>query len=368
MMRTESEQPQYPIVPSIREEEITLRELILSTRKYWTEIRRNWMIIVLIMLPFIGYFGYRAFIKPITYTAKLTFMLNDEQGGGGVASLLGQFGGLLGNTGSDYQLEKILEIAHSRRIITAALFEKYKWNDQEDFFANHVIRVQNLHKKWKKDTTLNGFLFTEGDFATFNRQENKALLALYGEMIGGEDIERPMFGTGLDDDTGIMTLSMYSRDEMLAIDLLNTLYQNISTFYIDKSVERERETLEILARKRDSIGQALNRNDVSSAGFQDQSYGLLQEINKVPGRRYLRNNQVLTIAYGEAIKNAELADFSLKSNTPFLSLIDVPIPPIKPDPRGRVRALIIGVLLGLTLGILFVIGRKAVKEAMADNP
>ncbi len=366
-MKTELEQPQYPTVPSLREDEITLRELILKSRKYWTEIRRNWLIILLITLPFVAYFGYKAFIKPVTYTAQLTFMLNDNQGSGGIASLLGQFSGLLGSSGNDYKLERILEIAHSRRIISTTLFKKYTLDGQEDFFANHIIRIQRLHEKWKKDTTLNGFLFTRGNLASFNRKENKALLALYGEMIGGEDVERPMFGTNLNDDTSIMTLSLNSADEMLAIDLLNTLYEDISAFYIEKSIERERETLEILAQKRDSIGRLLNNNDVASAGFQDQNNGLLLEMNKVSGRRYQRTNNLLTIVYGEAIKNVELADFSMKSNTPFLSLIDVPIPPIKPDARGRIKALIIGLVLGLTLGSLFIISRLVVREAMENN-
>lgn len=347
------------------DDEITLRDLILKMREYWAEIRRNWWIVLLFVLPFTAWFGYKAFIKPITYTAKLTFMLNEDKGGGGIASILGQFGGLLGGGGSEYQLEKILEIARSRRIIAAALFEKYNFNGQEDFFANHVIRIQQLHKKWAKDSTLNGFLFTKGDPVAFSRRENKALLALYAEMIGGENVERPMFSNGVNEDTGIMSLSVSSRDEMLSIELLNTLYTNISAFYIEKSVERERETLNILEHKRDSIARALNRNDVSSASFEDRNNAILLETNKIPAKRYQRNNQLLSAVYGEAIKNTELAEFALKSNTPFLSVLDTPIAPIKPDARGRVKALVTGVLLGFVLGAVFVVGRKMVFEALS---
>lgn len=331
------------------------------------EIRRNWLIVALVTLPFVAYYGYQAFSRPITYTARLTFMLNEDRGGNGLASMLGQFGGLLGGT-EDYQMEKILELARSRRIISGALFKRYNLNGQEDFYANHVIRVQRLHDKWKNDSTLNGFLFTRENPADFNRIENKALLALHGEIIGsGEGVEGPMFGTGLNNDTGIMTLSMYSRDEMLAIDLLNTLYQKISTFYVDKSVERERETLKILAQKRDSIGRVLNRNDVASASFEDRNNALLMEINKVPGKRYQRNNQLLSLVYGEAIKNAELAEFAMKSSTPFLSVIDVPIPPIKPDARGRAVSVLIGLALGLLISTIFIVGRKIFRDTMAKN-
>lgn len=333
-------------------------------RAYAAEIRRNWLTIALFILPLVLYFSYKPFTQPPNYTAKLTFMLNDDNGGNAMASLIGQFGGLLGRSGGDYQLEKILEIARSRRIISSALFATYDLNGQRDFFANHLIRTQNLHDKWEKDTILNGFLFTRGNFAQFNRRENKALLGIYGELVGGEGVDKPLFNTSLNDDTGIMSLSINSRNEMLSIDLLDTLYKNISAFYIEKSIQRESETFEILAQKRDSIGRALNSNDYAAAAFDERSRGLLQETQKVPSTRYRRNTQLLSLMYGEALKNAEFAEFALKSSTPFLSLIDVPIPPIKPEPRGRAKALLIGLLIGVMLGSVFVIGRKIVRDAL----
>lgn len=365
MVRAEPEPLHSPAPSPLQQsDEITLRELVLELREYWVEIRRNWMTVTLIALPFVVYFAYRAFTKPVTYTAQLTFMLNEDKGGGGIASMLGQFGGLLGSSEVGYQLEKILEIARARRIIASAFFEKCNLNGQEDFYANHVIRVQHLHDKWKKDSTLTGFLFTQGNPAIFNRTENKALLALYGEMIGDEGVEHAMFGTSLNNDTGIMTLSLNSRNETLAIDILLTLYKNVSAFYIEKSIQRESETFEILAQKRDSLARVLNSNDYAAAAFDEKSRGLLQETQKVPSTRYRRNTQILSLMYSEALKNAEFAEFALKNSTPFLSLIDVPIPPIKPDPQGRAMSVATGILLGIILGTLFIVGRKAFRQAM----
>jgi hypothetical protein len=346
------------------EDELTLRDLILKIREYWAEIRRNWPLVLLFVVPFTGWFAYQAFQKPVTYTARLTFMMSEDNGGGGISSILGQFGGLLGGGTGEYQLEKILEIARSRRIISEALFERYRLGDREDFFANHVIRTQQLHKKWAKDSLLRGFLFDKGDPTAFGRKENKALLALYGEMIGGEGVSRPMFGSSLNEDTGIMTFLINSRDEMLAIDLLSILYEKLSIFYIAKSIQREQATLDILAHKRDSIARVLRRNDYSAATFDDRNNSLLLQSDKVPGKRLQRDNQLLTLMYGEAIKNAEVAEFALKSSTPFLTLLDVPIAPIKADARGRVKAVITGLLLGFIFGGLFVVIRKVINTAM----
>lgn len=352
--------------PTSNTDEITLRDLILRMQAFAAEIRKRWIIVVLSCLPFLGWFGYKAFTKPITYTAKLTFMLNDDKGGTGIASILGSFGGLL-DGGSDYQLEKILEIARSRRIISSAMFDSLDLNGVNDLFANHVIRTQQLHRRWRSDKMLNGFLFTRNNPVQFNRQENKALLALYGEMIGGRGVTMPMLGTGLNDDTGIMTLSIRSRDEMLSIELLNTLYQKLSAFYIEKSIQREQETLNILAQKRDSIGNALDRNDRQSAQFDQQYRNLVMETQKVPGVQNRRSNQLLTLMYGEAIKNAELAEFALKSKMPFLTMIDVPIPPIRQDSRGRAIAILSALIAGCICGVIYIFISRFYRMAMSDS-
>jgi hypothetical protein len=362
------EDKNYPILPAGQpDDEITLRELILKIKEYYTELRNNWKILLLVILPCTAYFGYKAWVKPVTYTSGLTFMLNEEKGGGGISSILGQFGGLLGGGGGDYQLEKILEIARSRRIISSALFERGNINGQDDYFANHVIRIQKLHDNWNDDKELQNFFFTNADPSKFSMQENKALLALYAEFVGGEGADGTIFGAKLNEDTGIMSLSAATKNEMLSINLLNTLYKNISEFYISKSTEREAQTLAILTQKRDSIGRALYRNDYSSASFEDQSQGVLLQQDKVPVKRFNRNNQILSAVYAEAIKNVEIAEFSLKSSTPFLTQLDVPIAPIKPDPRGRVKALLTGFILGFILGAVFVVGRKVVRGAMSEE-
>jgi hypothetical protein len=345
------------------DDEITLRDLLLKLRAYAAEVRRNWWMVLLITLPFLGWFGYKALTRPVMYTARLTFMLNDDKGGGGLASILGQFGGLLGGSTGEYQLEKILEIARSRRITSAALFRKSAYNGQEDYLANHVIRSQNLHKRWEKDSLLHGFFFTHADFARFSRRENKALLALHGEMIGGERVEFPMLGTSLNDDTGILTLTIRTRAEMLSIELLNVLYQELSDFYIGKSIQRERETLDILAQKRDSIARALRRNDFSAAAFDDQNNSLLLQTDRIPGKRLQRDNQLLTLMYGEAVKNTEVAEFALKSSAPFLTVLDVPIPPIKADPRGRAKGIGIGLVLGLIISLIIVSMKKIIRDS-----
>ncbi len=64
------------------EEEITLKELILKVKELFLEVLKNWLVVVLVPLPFVLFFSYQVYKTPVTYTSELTFMMNDDAGGG----------------------------------------------------------------------------------------------------------------------------------------------------------------------------------------------------------------------------------------------------------------------------------------------
>lgn len=353
---------QNPPNLTANEEEFTLADLIRLVQKYTRLLFRNWLIVLLAMLPVAIWFSWEAWHKSATYKARLTFTLNEAKGSS-MSSILGGLGGLLGGGSSGYQLEKIMEISRSLHIIGGALMDSVTYDGRTDFYANFLIEKEGIDKEWAENSKLKAFRFTHADRSRFTRNENQALLRCYAYFVGGENIE-PKFTISLNEDSGVLTITIITSDEALSIDLTNTLYSKISRFYVEKSIEPEARTLSIMQAKRDSISNALKRNDRSSAEHDDSNNGLLYNITKVPGKQFTRNDHLLTLMYGEVIKNAELADFALKNSMPFLTIIDAPIAPIKPTPPGRVRALVIGLFLGGLLGYLFVILRQLVKEAL----
>jgi uncharacterized protein involved in exopolysaccharide biosynthesis len=122
----EQQEEKMPQQEYYQDDEITLKELILKIQEYWQEILKNWKLIFLIIIPFVAFFLIKAFLTPATYSAQLTFMVNEDEGGGGfggVSAILGQFG-FGGGGQSSYNLDKILELSRSRKIIQMALFEK----------------------------------------------------------------------------------------------------------------------------------------------------------------------------------------------------------------------------------------------------
>ena len=103
---------------------ITVKEVILQIQEYYREVIKHWLIVLAFVIPLVFFMFYRAYIMPLTYKAELTFMVDEDEGGGGI----GGIGGILGNFGlstgaSDYNLNKILFLSRTRKIIQESLFD-----------------------------------------------------------------------------------------------------------------------------------------------------------------------------------------------------------------------------------------------------
>ena len=355
-------------IPIQQDEELTLRDLVFRLREYAAEIRRCWLTVALICLPFLIWQGYLAFTTPVKYSAALTFMVDDDAGGGAglINSLLGDIGLGAGENNND----KIIELAKSMRIVRQALFQKVAVGGQSDYLANHFIRIQKLHEEeWYKkpkspgQPSLNGFLFTRDSFEQFSRLEYAAFKSIYGILLGDEK-HTPLFSTRTNQDSGIMSFSLSTRSEEMTIALLRAIFDQLSAFYILSSTEKQQATFDIIQAKADSIRRLLTGTEYRAAQFREQNNLLLRPTDQLPTERMGREKGMYALMYGEALKNLELADFALRNKVPYIQPIDLPIPPLSAAPYGKKKALLLGLGLGLLLGGLFVVGRKVVREQM----
>ncbi|NJK84156.1 MAG: hypothetical protein HC912_10520 [Saprospiraceae bacterium] len=331
-------------------------------------MEKQWWIILISGLVASG-FLLNAWFTPPTYPAKTIFMVNEDEGSStsGISSLLGQFGLGGGGKSGKFNLDKIIELSKSLKILQAALFKEIEINGKKDFYANHIIHYYEFHDKWKKDTTgLVGFYFTHNKFDDFTRVENSALKQVYEQVRGGENTEA-LLTTSYDDKTGILSMSINSVREELSIGLMNEIYEELSNFYINKSVESKRRTYESIKFKVDSLRARYQQLNLSLARVEDQSYSVLDKTNLVKINDLRTESQVTMLAYGEAMKNMEFSDFQLRTATPIFQVIDSALPPIKPEKSSKVRAILIGGFLGGFLALGFFIGRKIIRDAMASS-
>ena len=322
-------------------------------------------------MPFLIWQGYVYFRTSTTYPASLTFMINEDEGGGlgAISGILGSFG-LGGSKENNY--DRILILSKSMRIVSEVLLTKVIVEGKEDYLGNHVIRIQKLQEEeWLKpdkngNTPLRSFFFQHNNADQFSRLEASAVKSLYEILIGSEK-DKPLVGSSLNEDSGIMALSAATRSEEMSIILLQTLFAKLSSFYVDKTIEKNLATYDLLRGKVDSMRGVLAGTDYRAATFEDRNHSLLMSIDKVPQQRYARDKQILMLVYGEAIKNLEVADFALHNKMPYVQAIDIPFAPLEAVNPSKKKALLLGLGLGLLLGCLFVVVRKILRDAMEEK-
>jgi uncharacterized protein involved in exopolysaccharide biosynthesis len=130
-------------INNIAEDEISLKELILKIKDWYRFLLTKWLVILAagIIGGAIGV-GY-AFTQKATYTASLSFALEDEkQGGGGLSGALGLASSLGidlgGSAGGAFSGANLIELMKSRNIVEKSLLNSITVNGKTTkfFFKN----------------------------------------------------------------------------------------------------------------------------------------------------------------------------------------------------------------------------------------
>lgn len=352
-------------------EEISLRDLILKMRSLIQEVFRHWQIPALCIAVALGYQAYRYFTFIPEYSARITFSVDEDEGGAspGLTGILGQFG--LGSVRpSRYNLDKILALSKSRRVIAQTLFTKVDIDGKNDYIANHLIREYKLSTpETDKHEANPGFVFTHDSIAIFNRAENEMLMSLYGFIIGPpDDPSKALVSADYNEDTNIMSIDVSTSNEALSMALAQNMFKSLSDYYINKAIEKQLKTYTVVSAKKDSVLAVLKGTEFQLASFKDSHRGLVMRTDQISELRLQREITALSAMYAEVLKNTEVADFSLKNKMPFIQVIDSPILPIAPTQFSLIRKFALAVILGGLIGSIYVVGRRIFLDILSESP
>jgi len=367
---------------NVNEQFITLKDVFTKIGTYYDEVIKRKKYLLIGALIGLLYFGGKSFFDPIMYHERLTFMMDEASGGkGGMFSELQILGELFGSPKGGNNLGKILQLFESKKIINNTLFDTIKLNNRYDYLANHFIEqytIKELVKEYNKFGFLGGrpkwcdrlvanpdFRFIHADIEKFNSLENLYLRLIYVKITGDEDIGIPrLLNSELDDMTGIMTLLMKSEHEDLTLGVLNNIYKQLSSFFIEKAVEKQLKTFRIMKMKKDSVLTELKQKEFALADFKDSNRKLVTVKGYLSQLRLERDVEILNIMYGEVVKQLEATDFALRNKTPVVQIIDLPQRPIIAKEPSTTKNSILGFLFGGALAIVIIVIRKFAKDIM----
>lgn len=352
-----------------RREEVTLREFILKVRDFLRYLRMKWMVVL-----GMAFFGavlllLIATLRKTQYTARLSFIV-EEQGGGsgglgaaaGIAAQLGFNLSALTGSGGFFEGDNIIEFLRSRSMIDKTLLTEVEVDGRKERLVDRYIAYNGLREKWAKKPHLRDIEFKD----TTGIYLQDSLLAEFYQAI----VKRNLEIGKIDKRFNIILVEMKTPDELFSKAFVEALIANASDFYIRTRTQKAQENLDVLTRQVDSVRRELDEAIGGVAAATDANPNpnrALQRLRVGSQRRTIdvqANSAILT----ELVKNQELAKITLRNEKPVIQVLDRPIRPLKNNQIKPLIAVAAGVISGGLLAFVGLLLRYIYRRIMAVDP
>lgn len=347
------------------EEEFTLKSLLADRKKdfifLWGHRKR-----ILLFVILGAFFGVLAAWKlPTTYTAKISFVVEDTKSssGGIMSALAGQFGldlgGMMNSSNGILAGDNVLELLKSRKMIKATLLSPVDSGGNYTL-ADRYAEVYKLKKKWAKLKASKGELVQfPPQSENYTRLQDSLLQVIIKRIEEKElSVNKP------DKKLSFFALNATMKDEELTALFSTRLLEEASEFYIQTKTKRIRSNVERLQHRADSIERQLNEQTqtVSRANQTLLDVNPAYTTARVNSEVQERDKRVLQTIYSEIVKNLEVSRTMLIQETPTFQVVDEADLPLKKNKLKFPKAILIGGFLAALLFSLFLLAFKNPKQ------
>ena len=339
-------------------DEISIKELIHKMQSLWKFLFSKWLVILLfgILGAAIG-FGY-AFLQPIKYTSKLSFVVEDgKSGGGGLASLAGQFGFDLGGAGGGggvFSGDNILLFLKSEGLVRETLLTSYD-EVGKTTLADRYAEVAKLKEGWKKNPKVGVVEFSPFVAKVMPRKEDSLMQAIVKGIILSElSVSKP------DKKASFIEVKVSSKDELFAKLFAERLVKVATDRYIESKTKTKALNISKLQYKADSLASLLNNKTYAAAVSQQSLVDANPALRTAPIASEIssREKTMAATIFAEVVKNLEISKTILNQETPVIQMVDQSTFPLPKERVSKLKSLILGGLLAGFFIILYLLAQK----------
>ncbi len=348
-------QDQYPYEP-----EFSFKQLLNKRREdFWLLWKHRFSLVVVGIIG-AGLGALYAWTRPITYTARLTFVVEEGGAGGGsiLSGLAGQFGfdiGGMSGTGGVLAGDNVQELLKSSKMIKNTLLTPFR-TDSKLSLADKYAETSELKERWSKKYNAGKPISFPSDNSKYTRLQDSLLQVMVKTITDDE-----LSVAKKDKKLSFFQASVTMANEEVAQLFTTRLIDQATRFYIDTKTLRQRNNVNRLQVRADSIGRLLNRKTYSASA----ANSVLLDVNpayptaNVGVELKERDKMVLQTIYAEIIKNLEISRTMLIQETPTFQIVDEPELPLKKNRTGYLKAMVYGgLILGMMYGLYLVLFKK----------
>lgn len=284
-------------------------------------------------------------LKDRTFTATFSFVPQapQDQSRAGLASLAGQFGIPLGSIagGAQQSPQMYADLLRTREVLSPVASDSFLLEDDSTRLAlSEILRVRGSSPQIRLARTI---------------------VALRSDVVSTSVASRT---------TGVVTVSVRTVSPTASRDIALRLLDGLNRFNLltlqTRAREESRFTERSLAAARttlrtveDSLQAFLQANRVGA----ESSPALRFERERLQSSVDLQRQVV-----GSLAQQYEQSRISEVRDTPVITIVEAPIIPVLPDARGGVAIVMTGAILGLAMGLLYVLGLDALERRRRDGP
>ena len=350
----------------IESDEISLKELIMSGKRTWQFLLGKWKLILVAGLLGAGIGLAMAYIIKPKYIAKLTFSVENEKGNplgsyAGLASMAGIDIG--GGGGTMFNSDNIMSIMKSRKMVVNTLLSPITVDNKKTTLIDYYLTFKHIKAKWSKKPKLANLKFDLNlNPDSLTRLQDSVLWEIH-KVLSKEalSINKP------DKKLGLIEATCTSTNEIFSKVFLETLSRQVTDFYVEIKTRRQKENVDLLQNRADSLYGVLSNSMYKSAALADQNLNMARQVAGVDRQRKQVDLQVASTAYGEVIKNLEIAKITLQKETPLIQMIDEPVLPLEKVKLSRLKALVIGGFLAGFVVVGFLLMQKFFAGIMKED-
>lgn len=275
------------------------------------------------------------YLSPTKYNAQLSFVVEEGRtSGGGLASLVSQFGIDLGGANNVGLLsgDNILMFLKSSSLTKETLLTPF--DSSSNFsLADEYANVYKLRDKWEKNSKINQkIFFPSNSTKPFTRLQDSLLQTIIAKILLKELIvDRP------EKKATFITVQTKMLGEVLSSQFCQRLVKNATDRYIQAKTRRQKNNVERLQKRADSIANVLNNKTYANSSDIEKTLDINPATRNPIVRAEVssRDKLMLTTIYGEVVKNLEISKVQLIQETPTIQVVDKPDLPLVNEKKSK---------------------------------
>jgi uncharacterized protein involved in exopolysaccharide biosynthesis len=342
-----------------REDEVSLLDILLVLARNKTLIVRTVLVFALLGVTY-------ALLAPEEFTSEARVVREAQTEGsgelpGGISSgALSGFGINLGGSASGLTPAAFPDVLTSREVRLAVVQDTFRFPDAERpmTFVEYVNRPAGplsyvldytLWLPW----TLKGMLgraisgspapagTTDAGAPLIPSEEEDEALKAVGDMISAS----------VDEETGLMTISVTAGGPQLASDLTESFLGHFTTRVREIRTEKVRERLGFVEERFQEAEQELERTEEQLAQFLERNQNPTTATLQFRRDRLQRQVSFKEQLYSELQSQVTQTRLDLQQQQPVVTVVEEPVPPMSRSAPKRMLIVVLSLLLGGFVGV-----------------